>query len=181
MFAQLGELRFELIKHWDGLQIKEQTRFAKHEMAAGKPRLQHLGEDAVSLTIELSFHEFFCDPQTELDRLKRARVAGKALPLVWGNGLVEGDFVIDSVSITHQSNDPFGLLTSVSASVILQEFVDELPLETRKREQKDAAPARAGKGSKKKKPATTKKTGGSYKTVTEQNGDGVSWTKITRD
>ncbi|QRO34123.1 phage tail protein [Chromobacterium violaceum] len=176
MFALLGDIQFELITYFDGLEASKATKYARHEVMDDKPVLQRVGEELDELTIELSFHDYYCDPEKELRRLEDARVAGKALPLIWGNGVVAGQFVIEKVRVTQQSATRFGQVTALSASVNLLEFVERQPLVAATRAKRKAAPARKAK-SKKQPGAKVSRAG----TTTIKNKDGVSFTKITRN
>lgn len=179
MFALLGEIQFELITHFDGLEINRATKYARHEVLGGKPILQRTGDDLDELTIELAFHDYYCDPEAELKRLDAARLAGKAMPLIWGHGVVEGQFVIEKIRITQQSATQYGKVTSLSASVSLLEYVESQPLAAAVREKQASAPARRQKGKPAQKKPTAKvaRTG----TATVKNKDGVEFTKITRN
>ncbi|BAK75382.1 putative phage tail assembly protein, P2 GpU family [Pseudogulbenkiania sp. NH8B] len=180
MFALLGEIQFELITHFDGLEINRATKYARHEVLDGKPILQRTGEELDELTIELAFHEYYCDPEAELKKLDEARRAGKSMPLIWGHGVIEGQFVIEKIRVTEQTATQFGKVTSLSASVSLLEYVEPKLLEAATREKRKAAPGRKQKGkagSKKTPGAKTSRAG----TATVKNKDGVEFTKITRN
>lgn len=180
MFALFGDIQFELITHFDGLESNQATKYARHEVLDGKPVLQRTGEELDELTIEMAFHDYYCDPATELRRLSDARKAGKAMPLIWGHGVVEGQFVIEKLRVTNQSANRFGRPESLSVSVSLLEYVESKPLEAAKREKQEAAPARQtkGKASGKKPPGAKVARSG---TATVKNKDGVEFTKITRN
>lgn len=178
MFALLGEIQFELVTHFDGLEINRATKFARHETLGGKPVLQRTGDELDELTIELAFHDYYCDPEAELKKLDAARLAAKALPLVWGNGVVEGSFVIESLRIVQQGATQYGKVISLSATVKLVEFVESAPLAAAVREKQASAPARQRKG----QPARSKPTAKVVPaTQTMQNRDGVAFTRITRN
>ncbi|MDK4535364.1 phage tail protein, partial [Kingella kingae] len=49
MFAQLGDVRFELLNSFTSLEETHHTQFAKHEVLKGRPRLQAMGNDLTEL------------------------------------------------------------------------------------------------------------------------------------
>ncbi|QKJ68024.1 phage tail protein [Deefgea piscis] len=176
MYAVLGDVEFQLITYFDGLKATSATNFAQHDVIEGKPRLQLMGDALDEVTIELSFHHFFCEPEVELKKLQEARLKHEALPFVYGSGVIVGRFVIEKIEVTHQETDKLGTLQSISASLSLKEFVEDDPLTAKKSKQKESAPARKSKNKPgKKQPVTAKK---SSATRTETNRDGVSFTKI---
>lgn len=178
MFALLGTIQFKLITYFDGIEVNKATKFARHEVLDGKPILQRTGDELDEISIELAFHDYYCDPATELKRLDDARLAAEAMPLIWGNGVVEGQFVIEKLRVTGQTATRFGELTSVSASVSLIEYVEpQLPVEAARARKKQKAPARK-KGSK-KKPVGTKVA--RAVTITKKNPDGIEYTTTTRN
>lgn len=177
MFALLGDIQFELITHFDGFEVTKATKYARHEVMDGKPILQRTGEELDEPTIELAFHDYYCDPEKELKRLDDARKAGKAMPLIWGNGVVAGQFVIEKIRVTTQTANKYGKVMSLSASVSLLEYVENQPLTAAHRAKKQQAKGRKKPG--KKKPAGAKVSRTS--TTKVKNKDGVEFTKITRN
>ncbi|MGC0151049.1 phage tail protein [Chromobacterium vaccinii] len=175
MFALLGDIQFELITYFDGMEVNRGTKYARHEVMDDKPVLQRVGEELDELTIELAFHDYYCEPEKELKRLEGARMAGKALPLVWGNGVLAGQYVLEKIRITQQSATQLGQVTALSASISLLEYVERQPLAAAARAKKRTA---AGRKKGKKKPGAKVVRAG---TTTFKNKDGVSFTKITRN
>ena len=45
MFAQLGDVRFELLNSFVNLEETHAATFAKHDVLKGRPRLQAMGND----------------------------------------------------------------------------------------------------------------------------------------
>lgn len=178
MFALLGDIQFELVTYFDGLEVNRATKYARHEVLDGKPRLQRTGDELDEITIELAFHDYYCNPEAELKRLDEARLSGRAMPLVWGNGVVEGRFVVEKLRMTAQTADSTGKVTSLSATLSLLEYVEEEPLVSATREKRRQAPARKSKAKKSKAPSTKVSRSG---TTTVTNKDGVEFTKITRN
>ena len=82
--------------------------YATHARIEGKPGVQFIGDKLDMLALEFSLHSQFCQPTTELNRLREAMLAHKAMALVFGNGDYRGWFVITELTATHQHTDPWG-------------------------------------------------------------------------
>ena len=79
MFAQLGEIKFDLITYFNGIEETNSYNYAEHPRINQKPMLQFLGENLQEQSIKLNFHTNFCTPELEIKKLKE--VAKKATPL----------------------------------------------------------------------------------------------------
>lgn len=125
MFALLGDIQFDLITYFEGFESRFGADFAEHALITGKPRLQFIGDKLDEITITLAFHQYFCDPERELVRLKKAIVAHQAMALVLGNGDYKGCFVLTDVTATSKQTDPSGTLVELGASITLREYVGD--------------------------------------------------------
>ncbi|WP_298438077.1 phage tail protein [Geobacter sp.] len=146
MFAQLGDIRFELITYFDGLEGSQAYNFAEHQVIEGKPRLQYIGDALETVSIALKFHVAYCDPAFEYQRLREAGAIHRALPFVFGNGLYRGRYVIVEITDTVEATAADGTVIAVEAKCSLKEWVDDTPLVIRKQAKKDKAPARRKNG-----------------------------------
>ena len=131
MFAQLGNIKFDLITYFDGLSSTSTYNFAQHERINNKPLFQFLGENLEEINIKLNFHSNFCKPETEIKKLKEATKERKPLRFIKGNGEYIGAFVIAEISkeIVQTSNE--GSLISVQLELKLQEYAGKMPDETK--------------------------------------------------
>lgn len=125
MFAILGEVEFDLITYFDGLETRFGAEYAEHALIARKPRLQFVGDRLDEVRIDLVFHASYCDPEAELVRLRNALASHEALSLVLGNGDYKGRFVITDLTATGRHTDTAGTLLAVEASVDLREFTGD--------------------------------------------------------
>ena len=125
MFAILGEVEFDLITYFDGLETRFGAEYAEHALIARKPRLQFVGDKLDEVKIDLVFHSSYCDPEAELVRLRNALASHDALSLVLGNGDYKGRFVISNLTATGRHTDTAGTLLAVEASVDLREFTGD--------------------------------------------------------
>ncbi len=125
MFALLGDIQFDLITYFDGMDAQFGADFAEHPLIEGKPRLQWVGDRLDEFRIDLSFHAWFCEPETELVRLRQALQAHMAMSFVLGNGDYKGWFVLTDVQAMSRQTDQYGTLTSLEATITLREYVGD--------------------------------------------------------
>lgn len=127
MFAQLGEIKFELITYFNGLNETISYNYAEHERIENKPILQFLGKNLQEETLKLNFHRSFCVPEEELNNL--IDVADNATPLkfIKGNGEYVGVFVIDEIGQATEQASPEGDLISVQVDIKLREYTGKIP------------------------------------------------------
>lgn len=127
MFAQLGDIKFELITYFNGFDETVSYNYAQHDRIENKPILQFLGKNLIEENIKLNFHRNFCVPEDEIKRL--VEVADKAEPLkfIKGNGEYIGVFVIEEISKTTEQTTPEGDLLSIQVDVHLKEYTGKIP------------------------------------------------------
>lgn len=127
MFAQLGEIKFELITQFNGLSETVSYNYAQHERIDNKPLLQFLGKNLQEETIKLNFHTFFCSPEDEIKKLKEVADAATPLKFIKGNGEYVGVFVVEEIGsvIEQTSND--GFLVSTQVDIRLKEYTGKIP------------------------------------------------------
>ena len=126
MFAQLGDIEFELITYFSGLNESNTFNYAQHERINNKPILQYLGQDLQEQDIKLNFHASFCVPEDELKKLKNVAKKGEALKFIKGNGEYVGVFVItEIVSATEQTSDE-GDIIYIQVDLKLREYTGKI-------------------------------------------------------
>lgn len=127
MFAQLGDIKFELITYFNGLNETVSYNYAQHERIENKPILQFLGKNLQEENIKLNFHRTFCVPEDELKNL--VDVADKAEPLkfIKGNGEYVGVFVIEEIGKTIEQTSAEGDLLSIQVDLRLREYTGKVP------------------------------------------------------
>jgi phage protein U len=130
-FALLGDIQFDLITYFDGLDGRFGVDYAEHALIEGKPRLQRIGDKLDEWTLDLKFHQVFCDPETELANLRLAMMTYVPMPFVLATGEYKGNFVITDVLMTAQQTDPYGTVVSMSVSVTLRESVNPFDQQVR--------------------------------------------------
>ena len=129
MFAQLGDIKFELITYFNGLTETMSYNYAQHERIENKPILQFLGKGLIEENLKLNFHRTFCVPEDEINNL--VDVADKATPLKYikGNGEYVGVFVIEEIGQVVEQASPEGDLLSIQVDVRLREYTGKIPEE----------------------------------------------------
>lgn len=127
MFAQLGDIEFELITYFNGMNESQSYNYAQHERINQKPVLQFLGLNLQEQDIKLNFHASFCTPEDEIKKLKNVANLGTPLKFIKGNGDYVGVFVItEIVSVTEQATNE-GDLISVQVDLKLREYTGVIP------------------------------------------------------
>jgi phage protein U len=130
MFAQLGKVRYELLKGFDSWSNGgADAVYAEHEVIGGKSRLQKTGDDLKELSLSLKLRANYCNPSQELALLDDYKTKGEILPLLLGNGNYVGDFVVTSTSNTVDECFADGTPIQITANLVIREFVAVSKLE----------------------------------------------------
>lgn len=161
MYAQLGNHLFENLKSFQSYNKTGAAVYAEHALIEGKPRLQKTGLSLDEITLSMRFHASFCVPADELAALKTSRDDGEVLTLLWGNGKIEGTFVITELSETIEEADPQGNIFSYLVNCTLREFVVKDKLQQKQADNRKNASATGTKkpvALKKKNPSTCPQT-----------------------
>ena len=127
MFAQLGDIRFELITYFNGLSENVSYNYVQHERIENKPLLQYLGKNLQEESLKLNFHTNFCNPEEEIQKL--IEVADNATPLkfIKGNGDYVGVFVVAEIGQSVEQASAEGDLISIQVDLRLQEYTGDVP------------------------------------------------------
>lgn len=126
-FAQLGDISFELITYMDGADHKVSANYAEHALIERKPRLQWTGDNLDEMTLKLSFHAAFCQPEAEMMRLRNAVREHQALTFMYDNGHIVGDYVLLELSQTIEHAMTDGTAISATCQLTMKEYVVDLP------------------------------------------------------
>jgi phage protein U len=122
VFAELGQIRFQVVGSPEHLESERHFDYAELEVIEARPRLQWLGDNLERLTLDLMFHASFSDPAAQLAALLTAAHSHQGLPLVFGNGVFRGYFVIESVATRSAQLSASGAPIAVAARIELKEF-----------------------------------------------------------
>lgn len=127
MFAQLGDIKFELITYFNGLNETVSYNYAQHDRINNKPILQFLGKNLLQESIKLNFHRNFCVPEDEIKKLTDVADAATPLKFLKGNGEYVGVFVIEEIGQAIEQAAPEGTLMSVQVDIRLKEYTGKIP------------------------------------------------------
>ena len=125
MFAQLGNIQFNLITYFNGIEETQKHNYAVHQTIESKPKLQYIGDELDEMTIKLNFRSSFCTPETEIKKIKDAAKFHEEMPFILGNGRYLGKYVIEEITSTTQQTDKSGNLISIEAELKLKEWFTE--------------------------------------------------------
>ena len=127
MFAQLGDIQFDLITYFDGINDTITYNYAEHERINNKTLLQFLGENLQEFTIKLNLHSSFCVPEEEILKIRTEAKLGKPLKFIKGNGEYVGAFVISQIQKTTEQTSPEGDLIAIQVELQLKEYAGKIP------------------------------------------------------
>ena len=127
MFAQLGDIQFDLITYFDGITDTVTYNYAEHERINNKTLLQFLGENLQEFTIKLNLHSNFCVPEDEILKIRTEDKLGKPLKFIKGNGEYVGAFVISQIQKTTEQTSPEGDLIAIQVELQLKEYAGKIP------------------------------------------------------
>ena len=125
MFAMLGDVRFEMLTSFTDFEETHAATFAKHEVLAGRPRLQAMGNDLTAIRFSLRLHWRLGNPDTAYSGMIAAKEAQQALALVFGSGRHLGWWVIESISSRTLIQDGEGRTAARELDVALTEFTGD--------------------------------------------------------
>jgi len=123
MFAQLGNIIFEVLTSPETFKLSGDYSYAEHKVVEAPPLLQWLANDLQKISLELGFHVAFTNPATQMNLLRAAAEAHQAMALTFGNGVFRGYFVIESLEETHQQLAADGSFIAISARLELHEWI----------------------------------------------------------
>ena len=127
MFAQLGDIQFDLITYFDGINDTITYNYAEHERINNKTLLQFMGENLQEFTIKLNLHSSFCVPEDEILKIRTEAKLGKPLKFIKGNGEYVGAFVISQIQKTTEQTSPEGDLIAIQVELQLKEYAGKIP------------------------------------------------------
>jgi phage protein U len=144
-YASLGDIVFKVYSYLEHRETSEYA-VAKHRTIFAPSSLQFLGDELLSLEVEVGFHRDFCDPLEEYQKLKDLAKEGLPKKLIVAEQ-VYGDFVIENITAEVKQVDVWGKPVAIYCNVKLTEY-REKKLQTRQiRTTTKKAPAKKTKNS----------------------------------
>lgn len=126
MYATLGNITFEGMRGFTSFDASLASIIAEHPVINGKPKLQKTGDAPDSISFAMRFHYAFCTPEVELQKINQAVRTAEINPLLLGNGVLVGNFVIKSASTSWQQTDTRGNIREATVQVELIESSNAL-------------------------------------------------------
>lgn len=125
LYATLGDTELEIITWLDGMDFKYAATYAEQGLIGRKSLLQHTGYAPDELSIRATLHAQWCNPATEMAKLKDHLDAARPLSLVMGTGEYRGVFVIKDLALTTRQTDGDGAAIAFEISCTLQEYIGD--------------------------------------------------------
>lgn len=121
MYLQLGDIKFEALLGFESFTDSIEATYAEHALINRKPHLQRTGDGLKEFTGKINFHSSFCVPENEHQKLENKRFTGEIMPLIYGNGKYEGDYILVSITRTPLQTDPTGAYVYITCDISLKE------------------------------------------------------------
>jgi phage protein U len=138
-YAQLGTTIFDGYKSFVTFAQEEGAILVEHALIGRKPRLEGSGLSLRVLTLTVFLHAEFCTVEDEITKFRNSKDTFEILPLLWGNGKVEGSFVIETMTSDKVMQDSQGNTYAALVNVVLKEsVVDNLLDQQQQAAQKNA-------------------------------------------
>jgi len=128
-YCQLGTTLFNGLKSFVSFSQDESAVLVEHALISRKPRLQGSGIGLQVLTLSLALHQEFCQVSQEISALRKSKDSFEILPLLWGNGKIEGRYVIEQLTVDIVQQDDFGNVYAAVVNVVLKESVTDNTLD----------------------------------------------------
>lgn len=118
------------VRTFDGYQKSASARWVTHDIIGKKPISEFLGagQSEISFTILLRA-DMGVIPADEVKRLEKLRDTGETVPLVLGTDVIGNSlWVVTDVSESVTQWGAFGTPISISCSVTLKEYAEEIAI-----------------------------------------------------
>ena len=121
MYAQLGDIIFQPLSGFDSVSDTDEVVIAKYNVFAGKPFAVFTVPGLRELNIGMRLHQKFINLANARAQLRAYKDNGRAVTLTWGNGTIEGVWLISSIATTIEEQDELGNVYMASINVTLLE------------------------------------------------------------
>jgi phage protein U len=122
VFANFGPVTFQVLGSPESFEATRSYDYAEHRVVEDRPRLQWVADGLETIALEMMFHRTFIDPVAALAELRAAAETHLAMPLVLGNGVHRGYFVITRLSETHRQMSDRGDAIAIAVRAALREW-----------------------------------------------------------
>ncbi|MDI3319994.1 phage tail protein [Pinibacter soli] len=139
MFAQLGTTVFDGQKSFVSFNNEQEAIIVEHALIGRRAQLQGAAIGLRNINLTIFLHQEYCKVSQEIEKLRKSLNTFEILPLLWGNGKIEGEFVIQSLSVTNQDMDALGNIIAAEVSLSLKENVSDDRVNQQEQEAKQNA------------------------------------------
>jgi phage protein U len=141
-YASFGDIIFQIFSYREHKE-SNQYAIAKLQTVIAPSSLQYLGNELLSLELAVNFHNAFCNPLEEYQKLKDLAKQGEPQKLIIAEKVL-GDFVIESIVAEYQQIDAYGQPVDITLNVRFTEYIKK------EIQKKKTAAKKKGKAVKKK-------------------------------
>lgn len=127
MFASLGGVSFEVIASPDRIATTQRFRYGKVPVIGASPVLQWVYDDLASVTLGIRLHRLWCNPDQETRALNILAETHQPVPFVFGNGTLQGLFVVVGLEVRDQWRSDQGDTVATEATLDLSEWTASTP------------------------------------------------------
>jgi phage protein U len=120
-YASFGDIIFQIFSYREHKE-SNQYAVAKLQTVIAPSSLQYLGNELQSLELSINFHNAFCNPLEEYQKLKDLAKTGEPQKLIIAEKII-GDFVIESIDADFQQIDAYGQPVDISLNVKFTEYI----------------------------------------------------------
>jgi phage protein U len=120
-YASFGDIVFQIFSYREHKE-SNQYAVAKLQTVIAPSSLQFLGNELLSLELSINFHNAFCNPTEEYEKLKELAKTGEPQKLIIAEKVL-GDFVIESIDAEYQQIDAYGQPVDISLNVRFTEYI----------------------------------------------------------
>lgn len=103
--------------------------------------LQATGRKLKTRTLNITLRQNFCNVRDAIDYFSLMMYSYIPQPLIWGNGVIDGLYMIENISETDNEFFEDGALIACDLVINLKEYVDASPLKRVQQENRDKAVA----------------------------------------
>jgi len=129
LFATLGNITFQTTIAPESFESTRAYDYAEHKVVESQPLLQRTSDALEEISLDLMFHVSFTRPLAMLSLIVAAAEAHQAMPLIFGNGVHRGYFVITRLVETTRQMADDGSLICVALKADLKEYARDIEID----------------------------------------------------
>lgn len=121
MYAQLGDIIFEPLTGFTSLGDNQEGVVAQYGLTTGKPYPQPTAPNLREISIGMQLHQRFIKVKEAKLQLRAYLENGTVITLSWGNGEIEGRFIVVNINSGIEESDSLGNVFCLGVNVNLLE------------------------------------------------------------